>query len=93
MVEDEKENFDLSDLPGSLSLQKKTIQPVVVYRVEEAEIKKVEIEKNIFLRIIQTSDDKYIDIRKYYKGYPTKKGIRFKTKIFNLIKKIIEEDI
>lgn len=93
MVEDEKENFDLSDLPDTTTLQKKIVQPIVVYKVEEAEIKKVEIEKNMFLRIIQTSDDKYIDIRKYYKGYPTKKGIRFKTKIFNLIKKIIEEDL
>lgn len=93
MVEDGKENFDLCDLHETSSLQKKTVQPVVVYKVEEAEIKKVEIEKNVFLRIIQTSDDKYIDIRKYYKGYPTKKGIRFKTKVFNLIKKIIEEDL
>ena len=35
-------------------------------------------------------DKKMIDIRRYYKGFPTKKGIRFDYKIFNTLKEIIE---
>lgn len=75
-------------------IEKKTnrdFKPKVVYTVEETELKKVEVAPNIYLRVINTSEDTYIDIRKYYKGYPTKKGIRFKQKVFNIIKDILND--
>ena len=73
--------------------KKKIIKPKVIYSVEEVELKKIEVDKNIILRVIAANDDTYIDIRKYYKGYPTKKGIRFKRKIYDSIKKIIDDEL
>lgn len=62
-----------------------------IYKLEdEKELQKVEIDKNIVLRVIEMGDKKMIDIRRYYKGFPTKKGIRFDYKIFNTLKEIIE---
>lgn len=62
-----------------------------VYKIEdEKELQKVEIDKNIILRVIENNDKKMIDIRRYYKGFPTKRGIRFDYKVFNTLKEILE---
>lgn len=74
-------------------LNKKTYKPTIVYKVDETELKKIELEKNVYMRIIQVNDEKYIDIRKYYKGYPTRRGIRFKMYMYKIIQNIIQEEI
>lgn len=62
-----------------------------VYKIEdEKELQKVEIDKNIVLRVIEVGDKKLIDLRRYYKGFPTKRGIRFDYKVFNTLKEIID---
>lgn len=62
-----------------------------VYKIEdEKELQKVEIDKNIVLRVIEMGDKKLIDIRRYYKGFPTKRGIRFDYNVFDTLKEIIE---
>ena len=62
-----------------------------VYKIEdEKELQKVEIDKNIVLRDIEVGDKKLIDLRRYYKGFPTKRGIRFDYKVFNTLKEIID---
>lgn len=61
------------------------------YKIEdERELQKVEIDKNIVLRVLEIGDRKLIDLRRYYKGFPTKKGIRFDYSIFKTLKNIIE---
>lgn len=74
-------------------LQKKISNkaPKIVYHVEEEELKKVEVDKNIYLRIIKYLDDLYFDLRKYYKGFPTKQGIRFKLEVYNKIKDLLSD--
>lgn len=62
-----------------------------IYKIEdEKELQKIEIDKNIVLRVIEIGDRKMIDLRRYYKGFPTKRGIRFDYKIFKTLKDIIE---
>ena len=61
------------------------------YKIDdEKELLKVEIDKNLVLRVIEFADKKMVDIRKYYKGFPTKRGVRFNYDIFETIKKIME---
>ena len=60
-----------------------------VYSIEEKELKKIELAKNIFLRILYIHGRSMVDIRKYYKGYPTKKGIRFSLETYRNIKDLI----
>ena len=45
---------------------------------EEKEILRINLKKNIVVRILDVNDEKYVDFCKYYKGYPTKKNIRIK---------------
>lgn len=65
--------------------------PKMVYNIEEEELKKIEVDKNIYLRILRYLDDIYIDIRKFYKNFPTKQGIRFKLSVYNKIKDLLTE--
>ena len=62
--------------------------PIVVYTIEEKELKKMQIDNNLYVRVLQGPDDTYIDIRKYYKGYPTKQGIKFRYNVFEKIKEL-----
>jgi hypothetical protein len=61
------------------------------YKIDdEKELQKIEIDKNLVLRVIEFGGKKLIDIRRYYKGFPTKRGVRFNYEIFETLKKIIE---
>lgn len=65
--------------------------PKIVYHVEEEEIRKVEVDKNVYLRILRYQDDVYFDLRKFYKGFPTKQGIRFRLSVYNKIKDLLND--
>lgn len=68
----------------------KPFKPKVIYSIEEEEVRKIEVDRNIYLRIIKTQNDVYIDVRKFYKGFPTKQGIRFKLSVYNKIKDLLD---
>ena len=56
-----------------MNASQKIFKPKVVQRLEETDLVKVEVAKNLFLRvIIDENKEKMIDLRKYYKGFPTK---------------------
>lgn len=80
MSEGEKKDISKNDFIGKK----------YVYKIEdEKELQKVEIDKNIILRVIEIGDKKLIDIRRYYKGFPTKRGVRFDYKVFETLKEIL----
>ena len=56
---------------------------------EEKEILRINLKKNIVVRILDVNDEKYVDFCKYYKGYPTKKNIRIKYKTYLKIKDLL----
>lgn len=83
--------MEQTNMLGEKNKRTETIKPKVVYTIEETELRKIEVSPNIFLRVIKTSENTYVDIRKYYKGYPTKRGIRFKLDVFDSIKDILSD--
>ena len=56
---------------------------------EEKELLRINLKKNIVVRILDVNDEKYVDFCKYYKGYPTKKNIRIKYKTYLKIKDLL----
>ena len=61
---------------NSNEIQKKEIETIKIpskfsYKLIDEELKKVELEKNIILRLLKSDGKLYIDLRKYYKNYPT----------------------
>ena len=67
--------------------------PLNIKLNHEKEIIKVEIGKNIFVRIIQTEKKFYIDFCKFYKGYPTKKNIKIEYETYIKLHDIITEEM
>lgn len=62
------------------------------YKIEdETELKKVELDKNIVMRIIDLNGKKLVDLRKYYKGFPTKRGVRIDYDTFETLMEIIKK--
>ena len=51
----------------------------------EKELEKIELKDNIVIRLLEKDNIKYIDLCKFYKGYPTKKKFRID---YNLFKQI-----
>lgn len=64
-----------------------------VYDLNDTELKVVKIDGDIIFKLMSNNKGVFVDIRKYYKGYPTKKGIRVYASIFDKVSKILEPDI
>ena len=56
---------------------------------DEKELLRINLKKNIVIRILDINDEKIVDFCKFYKGYPTKKNIRIKYKTYLKIKDLL----
>ena len=56
---------------------------------DEKELLRINLKKNIVVRILDVNDEKFVDFCKFYKGYPTKKNIRIKYKTYLKIKDLL----
>lgn len=63
------------------------------YDLEDEEIKKVTLDNDIVVKLIANNKGIFVDVRKYYKGYPTKKGIRIIASKFKELSDILKDDI
>lgn len=70
---------------------KQTSKAKISIEYPDEEIKRVELpdQKGIVIRILKKNDQTFLDIRRFYKGFPTKKGIRLTLDSFNILKELI----
>lgn len=61
----------------------------IIYKDTEEEVKRIEIEKSIYLRLLKINGELMVDIRRFYREFPTKKGVRLTLDSFNAIKNLI----
>jgi hypothetical protein len=66
----------------------KPMAKTLVYKDTEEELKRIEIDKNIYLRLLKIGGEEMVDIRRFYREFPTKKGIRMSLETFNNIKNL-----
>lgn len=71
--------------------QNTQVQQITKLTFKETELKRIEIpdQKGIIIRFLEVEGKTYVDIRKFYKGYPTKKGIRMTLNSFKALKDLI----
>lgn len=82
------------DLRGESFLNKKIKkQTEKVYDLVDDEIRKITLDGDIVIKLISNSKGLFVDFRKYFKGYPTKKGIRIAALKFKEVYSLLEGDI
>ena len=63
------------------------------YDLVDDEIKIITLDNDLVVKLIANNKGVFVDFRKHYKGYPTKKGIRIIASKFNELANILQKDI
>lgn len=87
-LEPKKKDQIMSEVQAT---QTEQVQHVTKITFKEAELKRIELpdQKGIVVRFLEVEGKTYVDIRKFYKGYPTKKGIRMTLSSFKALKELL----
>lgn len=61
------------------------------FSVDEIVRLTIEVDKNLMLRVVDNIYGRFIDVRKYYRGFPTKTGMRIPLNMFYKVVNIIDK--
>ena len=64
-------------------------QKKIIFKDIEEELKRIEVEKNVYARVLKINGEIMLDLRRFYREFPTKKGVRISMESFNNIKSLI----
>ena len=79
------------DLRGDkMLLGKKTKK---TYDLDDNELRVITLDNDLVVKLIGNNKGYFVDVRKYYKGYPTKKGIIILATKFLEVSKVLKNDI
>ncbi len=87
-VEEDKKAIDLRT--DTKLLEKKAKK---TYDLVDDELKVITLDNDLVVKLIANNKGVFVDFRKYYKGYPTKKGIRILATKFQEVARVMSEDI
>ena len=79
------------DLRGETKLLEKKAKRT--YDLIDDELKVITLDNDLVVKLIANNKGVFVDFRKYYKGYPTKKGIRILATKFQEVARVMNEDI
>lgn len=63
------------------------------YDLNDKIISTIQLDKNIKILLLENEKGSYVDIRKYYNDFPTKKGIRIETHTFKDVIESLKDDL
>ena len=92
-VIDLRESIIVPDSTTYLRSDAKLMRKRHMYDLEDEEMTKITLDNDIVVKLIANNKGIFVDVRKYYKGYPTKKGIRIIASKFTEVSKMLEDDI
>jgi hypothetical protein len=87
-IMDEKQKLASNQI--DLSEEKKT---KTTYDIDDTIIRDIKLSGDIHVRLLSNINGYFIDIRKYQRGFPTKKGIRFLASKFALAVDYLKQDL
>jgi hypothetical protein len=61
------------------------------FNIDESVFLTIEVDKNLMLRVVGNIYGTFVDIRRFYKGFPTKTGVRIPINMFFKIYDIINK--
>lgn len=63
------------------------------YDLNDRRIMSVQLDKNVRVTLLENEKGNFVDFRKYYNEFPTKKGIRIDAKVFKDVVDSLQEEI
>lgn len=97
--EDKKNNIDLDeelkaadDVHVDLT-EKKPKTHKKPYDLDDAIIKDITLSSDVHIRLLSNINGYFVDIRKFFRGYPSQKGIRMNAPKFVIAADILKQDI
>ena len=100
--EEKKENIDVDEILGEKMTREgtkinlddsKKKDKKKTYDIEDTIIREVTLTGDIRIKLISNINGYFVDIRKYYKQYPTKKGIRMLASKFSIAAEYLKNDL
>ena len=100
--EEKKENIDVDEILGEKMTRegtkinlddRKKKEKKKTYDIEDTIIREVTLTGDIRIKLISNINGYFVDIRKYYKQYPTKKGIRMLASKFSIAAEYLKNDL
>lgn len=88
--EENKSKNNVIDLNDEKSIKKKTKKE---YDIDDTIIRDITLAGDIHVRLLSNTNGYFVDIRKYFNGFPTKKGIRMLATKFNIAANYLKKDL
>lgn len=88
---DLKEDKKAIDLRSESKMLEKKVKRT--YDLVDDELKVITLDNDLVVKLIANNKGVFVDFRKYYKGYPTKKGIRILATKFQEVARVMNDDI
>jgi len=97
-LDEKKEDINLDELENTskkvnLDENSNKSKKENTYDLDDTIIRDVTLPNNIHFQLISNVNGYFIDIRKHYKGYPTKKGIRMLASKFVTASNLLKNDL
>jgi len=90
--QEENKILDLNDENGGEKGKKKPKEKKP-YDIDDTVIREITLAGDIHVRLISNINGYFVDFRKYYKGFPTKKGIRMLASKFVTAAEYLKQDL
>lgn len=87
-IDSDEKTIDLRSNAKFLDKKVKT-----TYDLIDDELKVITLDNDLVVKLIANNKGVFVDFRKYYKGYPTKKGIRIIATKFKEVARVMIDDI
>ena len=91
--EEKKEDVNLEEDPKCVNLAEKKKKEEPVYDIDDTVIRDVTLPGGIHFKLISNVNGYFIDIRKWFNGHPTKKGIRILASKFATAAELLKNDL
>jgi len=98
-VEEKKEDINLEDIQEDEKVvnlddsKKGKHKEKKEYDLDDSIIRDITLAGDIHVRLVANTNGYFVDIRKYFKGYPTKKGIRMLATKFATAAEMLRQDL
>ena len=73
--------------------QNKVLNKKREYDLNDKSICSIQLDKNVKVALIENEKGKYVDIRRYYNDFPTKKGIRIEASVFKEVIESLKDEL